>query len=104
MGLNFSNILKSADPVGKQLFMPKADGGAGLPDFLNLYGYGTPKPVAAAAPAAVEQPTPATLVQPTPIATSTDQRTAQRKSLADQLSRKGRQSTILSQDSLGATG
>lgn len=103
MGFGFQNILKSVDPVGKQLFQPKEEGGAGLSDFLNLYGYGAAKP-GGQATAATQQPIPQTLIQPTPVATSTDQRVAQRKSLADQLSRKGRASTILSQDTLGTTG
>lgn len=34
------NILKSADPVGKKLFQPQDQGGVGLTDYLNLYGYG----------------------------------------------------------------
>lgn len=34
------NILKSVDPVGKKLFQPQDQGGVGLTDYGNLYGYG----------------------------------------------------------------
>lgn len=59
---------------------------------------------AAPAPAPAPEPPP-TLLTPTemPTPTSTDQRAAKRRAQAQQLSRKGRDSTILSDnDTLGA--
>lgn len=49
--------------------------------------------------------TPKTLLDPTQMPTLADQRNVKRKSMATQLARKGRASTILTQDdSLGASG
>lgn len=94
------SILKNIDPVGKQLFQPKDQGGAGLADPLGLYGSFLPPAAEGATP---DLAPPPSLITPTPMATDTDKKQAQRRALTQQLSRKGRQSTILTDDSLGAS-
>lgn len=81
-----------ADPVGEQL-QQQQDQEEMLDKIKNL------KPLNPLATQA-----PASLVSPAAIATSSDLRLAQRKGLAEQLSRKGRSSTILTNDTLGASG
>lgn len=64
----------------------------------KTFGIGQPKPGSPTPP----QAPPPSLITPTPIATDSDKKLAQRQMQATALSRKGRASTILSDDTLGS--
>lgn len=91
--------------LDNELFTPGVTIGHGVDHYVDNFGESMnnmflKKPVASADTA--QEAPPPSLITPTPIATDSDKKRAQRQMQATALSRKGRASTILSDDTLGS--